>query len=44
MLRHFVSCMQDAIELSVPMAKHAHAFVLQEMEKDTVNWLNSEKN
>ena len=28
MLRHFVSCMQVAIELSFPMAKRAHAFVL----------------
>ena len=43
MLRHFVSCMQDAIELSFPTAKRAHACVLQEMEKGTINWHNWEK-
>ena len=43
MLRHFVSCMQDAIELSFPTAKCAYGFVLQEMEKGTVGWLNPDK-
>ena len=43
MLRHFVSCMQDAIELSFPTAKRAHVFVLQDMEKGTIDWHNWEK-
>ena len=33
MMKHFVSIMQDAIELSFATAKRAHGIVLQEMEK-----------
>ena len=43
MLKHFVSCMQDAIELSFATAKRAHACVLQEMEKGIIDWQDSEK-
>ena len=43
MFRHFVSCMQDATELSFPTAKCVHACVLQEMEKGTIDWQDSEK-
>ena len=43
MLRHFVSSMQDSIELSFATAKHAHGLILQEMEKGSLTWLQAEK-
>ena len=43
MLRHFVSIMQDSIELSFPTAKRAHGLILQEIEKGNVDWSQSEK-
>ena len=36
MLRHFVSSMQDSIELSFATAKCAHGLILQEMEKGSL--------
>ena len=32
MLKHFISAMQDAIELSFPTVRRAHGFILQEIE------------
>ena len=43
MLKHFISAMQDAIELSFPTVRRAHGFILQEMERGNVNWLQPEK-
>ena len=43
MLKHFISAMQDAIELSFPTVRRAHGFILQEMERGNVNWLQLEK-
>ena len=43
MLKHFVSLMQDCIELSFPTARHAHGMILQEMEKGNVDWTQTEK-
>ena len=43
MLKHFVSMMQDSIELSFSTAKRAHGLILQEMEKGNVDWANVEK-
>ena len=36
MLKHFISAMQDAIELSFPTVRRAHGFILQEMERGNV--------
>ena len=41
--QHFISAMQDAIELSFPTVRRAHGFILQEMERGNVNWLQPEK-
>ena len=38
MLLHPVSVLQDAIELSFPMAKRAHGVVLQEIERVVRDW------
>ena len=43
MLKHFISAMQDAIELSFPTVRRAHGFILQEMERGNVTWLQPEK-
>ena len=43
MLKHFISAMQDAIELSFPTVRRAHGLILQEMERGNVNWLQPEK-
>ena len=42
-LIHFVSMMQDSIELSFATAKRAHGLILQEMERGTVDWSQVEK-
>ena len=43
MVRHFVSSMQDAIELSFVTIKRAHGLIFQEMEKGSLMWLQTEK-
>ena len=43
MLRHFVSVIQDSIELSFATAQCAHGLILQEMERGTVDWSQVEK-
>ena len=43
MLKHLLVLMQDAIELSFPAVRRAHGFMLQEMERGNVTWLQPEK-
>ena len=43
MLKHFISAMQDAIELSFPRVTRANEFILQEMERGNVTWFQPEK-
>ena len=43
MLNPFVSAMQDAIELSFPTVRRANGFILQEVERGSVTWLQPEK-
>ena len=43
MLKHFISAMQGAIELSFPTVRRAHGFILQEMQRGNVTWLQPEK-
>ena len=43
MLKHFVSLMQDCIELSFPTTRRAHGMILQEMEKGNVDWTQTDK-
>ena len=44
MLKHFVSLIQDCIELSFQTARRAHGMILQEMEKGSVDWTQTKKN
>ena len=42
MLIHFSRLMQDAVELSLGMARRAHAAVLQEIERGLISWEDAE--
>ena len=42
MLLYFSQLMQDAIELLLGTARRAHAAGLQEVERGTISWGNSE--
>ena len=43
MLKHFISLMQDCIELLFPTPRCAHGMILQEMEKGNVDWTQTGK-
>ena len=42
MLIHFSCLMQDAVELSLGMARRAHAAVLHEIESGLISWEDTE--
>ena len=43
MIRHFISIMQDLIELSFSTAKRAHGLILQEIERGDLSCLQVDK-